>query len=301
LETKRRGLGSLIPGIDEAWPDAQEGVRQARVEDVAPNPYQPRRQFDIERLAELADSMREHGVVQPLVVRTREGGYELIAGERRLQAARQAGLKQVPVVVRECGEQEMLELALVENLQREDINCIEAGWAYRRLMEEFGLTQEQVAVRIGKSRPGVANTLRLLGLPEVVQESLLAGRISEGHGRALLALGDDGAMVVVCGRIERDGLSVREVEAIARQPSGERKQRPVSRETSHSKHTLDPNLRLLQDRLREALGTRVAIKPRGEGGAIEIEYYSQEDLDRVSAYILHEEIGDNVACHDIDS
>jgi len=301
LETKRRGLGSLIPGMDEAWPEGQEGVRQARLEDIAPNPYQPRRQFDMERLAELTDSMREHGVVQPLVVRTREGGYELIAGERRLQAARQAGLEQVPVVVRECNDQEMLELALVENLQREDINCIEAGGAYRRLMDEFGLTQEQVAARIGKSRPGVANTLRLLGLPERVQESLLAGRISEGHGRALLALDDEDAMVVVCRRIERDGLSVREVEAIARKPLPDRKQRTVSRETQRGKQELDPNLRLLQDRLREALGTRVAIKPRGEGGAIEIEYYSQEDLDRVSAHILREEIEDTVAYSDIPS
>lgn len=286
MDTKRRGLGSLIPGIEEGWPDRPEGVQYVLVDEITANPYQPRRHYDADKLAELADSMRAHGVVQPLVVRARDSGYELIAGERRLTAARQAGLRQVPVVVRECTDQEMLELALVENLQREDINCIEAGLAYRRLMDEFGATQEQVATRIGKSRPAVANTLRLLMLPERVQESLLAGRISEGHGRALLALDEPEAVIALCERIERNGLSVRQAEAMVKPKS---RPQDVSRETSTDKHKIDANIRSVEGRLREALGTKVTIRVRGESGAIEIDYYSQEDLDRVTAYILREE------------
>jgi ParB family chromosome partitioning protein len=290
LETKRRGLGSLIPGIEEGWPERAQGVRHLRVDEISPNPYQPRRQHDAEKLAQLADSMREHGVVQPLVVRAHDGGYQLIAGERRLIAAQQAGLREVPVVVRECSDREMLELALVENLQREDINCIEAGWAYRRLIEEFGITQEQISARLGRSRSSVSNTLRLLTLPERVQESLLAGRITEGHGRALLALEDNEGMVALCERIERDGLSVRQVEAMT-------KPKPVlqsvSRETFQLEHALDANVRSLADMMREALGTKVRIRPRGESGTIEIEYYSEEDLDRICAYILRQELTDN--------
>jgi ParB family chromosome partitioning protein len=287
LETRRRGLGSLIPGIEEGWPQRAEGVQHVRVDDISANPYQPRRQYDPEKLTELADSMRTHGVVQPLVVRTCDNGYELIAGERRLMAARQAGLQQVPVVVRECSDRELLELALIENLQREDINCIEAGLAYRRLVDEFDMTQEQVSETLGKSRSAVANTLRLLTLPEQVQASLLQGRISEGHGRALLALEDRDSIVTLCERIERYGLSVRQTEMLTKL------KRPVKdtprQAPPHAKQELDANVRLLQDRMRQALGTKVTIHPRGESGAIEIEYYAQEDLDRISAYILREE------------
>jgi ParB family chromosome partitioning protein len=286
LETKRRGLGSLIPGIEEGWPERAEGAQYVRVDDIRTNPYQPRRRYDQEKLAELADSMRAHGVVQPLVVRTCDGGYELIAGERRLMAAREAGLQQVPVFVRECNDQQMLELALIENLQREDINCIEAGLAYRRLMEEFGATQEQISAALGKSRSGIANTLRLLSLPERVQESLLAGRISEGHGRALLALEEAEAIIALCERIEREGLSVRQTEAACKpKPSPSN----VSRETIATHEDIDANLRSLQSRMRDALGTKVTIHQRGDSGHIQIEYYSSEDLDRIAARILDEQ------------
>jgi len=285
LETKRRGLGSLIPGIEEGWPQSGEGTRQARVDEISPNPYQPRREHNPEKLAELAQSVREHGIVQPLVVRAGDDGYQLIAGERRLLAAQRAGLQQVPVVVRECSDRQMLELSLIENLQREDINCIEAAWAYRRLMDEFEMTQEQVSAVLGKSRSAVANTLRLLTLPPQVQDSIKAGRISEGHGRALLALEDDEAMIALCQRIEREGLSVRQTEAmVAPKPAVE----TVSRETPSTEHALDANMRFLQDRMRDALATKVTLRPRGEAGTIEIEYYSYEDLDRISADILHE-------------
>lgn len=288
METKRRGLGSLIPGIEEGWPERGEGAQYVRVDDIRTNPYQPRRQYDREKLAELADSMRAHGVVQPLVVRTCATGYELIAGERRLMAAREAGLQQVPVFVRDCSDQQMLELALVENLQREDINCVEAGQAYRRLMEEFGVTQEQVSAALGKSRSAIANTLRLLTLPDRVQESLLAGRISEGHGRALLALENAEAIIALCERVEREGLSVRQTEAACKPKSPTQ---IVSRETIAPAEVTDANLRSLQARMREELGTKVTIRQSGDSGYIQIEYYSQEDLDRIVSCILHDEAG----------
>ena len=273
--------------MEEGWPQRTEGVQHVRVDDISANPYQPRRQYDPEKLAELADSMRTHGVVQPLVVRSCSSGYELIAGERRLMAARQAGLQQVPVVVRECGDREMLELALIENLQREDINCIEAGLAYRRLMDEFDVTQEQVSATLGKSRSAVANTLRLLTLPEQVQASLLQGRISEGHGRALLALEDRDSIVTLCERIERFGLSVRQTEMLTKlKPPVKDAPRQAP---AQAKQEPDANISSLQDRMRQTLGTKVTIRPRGESGAIEIEYYGQEDLDRICAYILREE------------
>jgi len=276
--------------MDEAWPQEMEGIRRLRIDEISPNPYQPRRQRDADGLAQLSESVREHGILQPLVVRVHDSGYQLIAGERRLLAAQQAGLREVPVVVRECGDREMLELALVENLQRQDINCIESAWAYSRLIQEFGITQEEVATRLGRSRPSVANTLRLLSLPQRVQESLLAGKISEGLGRALLALDDADVIIALCERIEREGLSVRRVEAMTR-PRPE--PQPVSRETVAAGRGLDANGRLLQDRLRQALGTKVTIRARGESGAIEIEYYSEEDLDRISAHILREERSDD--------
>jgi ParB family chromosome partitioning protein len=278
--------------MEQGWAQRAEGVQQVRVDGISANPYQPRRQYDPEKMAELADSMRTHGVVQPLVVRSRGGGYELIAGERRLVAARQAGLQQVPVVVRECSDREMLELALIENLQREDINCIEAGLAYRRLMDEFDVTQEQVSEALGKSRSAVANTLRLLTLPEEVQTSLLAGKISEGHGRALLALEDRESMVMLCRRIERLGLSVRQTEMLTKTKPGVK---DAPSRAPAAEPADDANMRLLQDRMRQALGTKVTIRPRGESGAIEIEYYGQEDLDRISAYILREERGEEAS------
>ena len=243
---------------------------------IAANPYQPRQRRDEQKLEELTASVRQHGVVQPLVVRPKDGGYELIAGERRLEAARRAGLSRVPVVVRECGDTDLLELALVENLQREDINPVEAARAYRRLTEEFGLTQEQVAERVSKSRTAVANTLRLLGLPEQVLESIQDGRISEGHGRALLAAGAPEQILTLWRRVVSRGLSVRQTEAAVR-----RTQRTVSRETP----SLDPNAADVQQRLMSALGTRVVLRSRGKGGIIEITYYDNDDLDRIIARI----------------
>jgi ParB family chromosome partitioning protein len=243
--------------------------------------YQPRQQRDDERLAELTDSIRIHGLLQPVVLRRGDGDYELIAGGRRLEAARRAGLTEVPAVIRDCTDAESLQLALVENLQREDLNPMESARAYRRLMDEFELSQEEIAQRVGRSRSAVANTVRLLNLPSVIQQSLMASRISEGHARALLMVGDAERALELWQRIEKEGLSVREAEALARTHSG-----PAVTRESRVRSLDDPNVRALEDALKEALGTRVHLRAKGRGGSIEIEYYSEDDLDRIVTRIV---------------
>ena len=248
-----------------------------------------------ERLEELAASLREHGIMQPLVVRSADGGYQVIAGWRRLEAARRAGLAEVPVVVRECADREMLELALVENLQREDINPIEEAAAFRRLADEFGLTQDQIAQRMARSRSSVANALRLLNLPEAIRESIAGGKLSPGHGRALLAVDNTERMMAVWEQILRGDLSVRRAEALA---AGEAARAEVPRETPSRAGaspeptdygTDDPNMIALVAGLRDRLQTRVRLRPKGEGGQLAIDYYSDEDLDRICAAIVGEE------------
>jgi ParB family chromosome partitioning protein len=274
---KRMGIRSLIPTGTLAGP--QEMVQQVPVENLAPSPFQPRRLFREEALAELVESVRTHGILQPLVARRVGSQLQVIAGERRLQAARRAGLERVPVVIREASDQEMLELALVENLQREDINPMEAAEAYRRLMGEFSLTQEQVAERVGKSRPTVANALRLLNLPEPIRESLRQGEIGEGHGKALAALPTDRLRLRLWRRVVAKGMSVRDIERAVERLMGRGMPRPAPPGPAR----LDPNLAALQDRLTERLGARTRLRPRadGNGGTIEIGYADAEDLDRV--------------------
>jgi len=273
VDKKRRGLGALIPNV--AWRGREEPATELSLDLILPNPFQPRQPAAGEHLEELVASIRLHGIIQPLVVRPREGGYQLVAGQRRLAAARKAGLASVPVVIRHCSDRELLELALVENLQREDLNPMDAAAAYQRLVAEFGLSQEEVADRVGKSRPTVANTIRLLQLPGPVQQSLRQGRISEGHGRALLGAGNPDRMVQLCRLVEQRALSVRQAEALARLPAAPPPPSP--------RRQLDPNLAHLEDRLRQALGTKVTLRPRGDGrrGTIEVEYYSAEDLERI--------------------
>jgi ParB family chromosome partitioning protein len=272
---KRRGLRSLIP--TGTLSQSEELIQEVALEDLSPSPFQPRTEMEEERLAELADSVRTHGILQPLVARRDGARLQLIAGERRLQAARQAGLQRVPVVIREATDQEMLELALVENLQREDINPMEAAEAYRRLTAEFSLTQEQVAQRVGKSRPAVANSLRLLKLPEPIRQSLRRAEIDEGHGKVLAGLPDEKMALRLWRRVVRRGMSVRETEEAAAKLTG----RSVPRGTSPQGVVLDPNLQELQDRLTEKLGARVRLRPRGRGGSIEVPYADAEDLDRI--------------------
>jgi ParB family chromosome partitioning protein len=245
-----------------------------------------------EGLAELVASVREHGVMQPVVVRACPGGYQLVAGSRRLEAARQAGLTEVPAVIRECGESEVLELALVENLQREDINPIEEAMGLHRLAHQFGLTQEQIAQRLGRSRSAVANCLRLLNLPDAVRDSIARGQLSAGHGRALLVLDDTERMLALWQRILGEDLSVRQAEALAARPI---EPVEVSRETSATAKpprplddygTDDANLIALVDALRDRLQTRVRLRPKGAGGQLVVEYYSDDDLDRIYGCIV---------------
>jgi ParB family chromosome partitioning protein len=278
MEKKRRGLGSLIPDMDWGTQQAQAGPMTVPVEALAPGPYQPRQDWDPEKLEELARSIKEQGVLQPLLVRRRDDAWQVLAGWRRWQAAKMAGLAQVPVVVRECDDREALEIALVENLQREDINPLDAGEAYRVLKDSFAMTEDQIAARVGSSRSSVANRLRLLQLPEEIQRGLRANRITEGHARALLAVGSEGVMVGIYQAIVRRGLSVRQTERMVRAVTGQLRTRKAE--------AVDPNLVAFQESLQRALGTRVSVRARGSGGAIVIEYYSAEELDRIASQIL---------------
>ena len=266
-----RGLGTLLPGPE------LPGVQEVPVDSIAASPHQPRKRFGQADLEELAASIREQGMISPLILRRGRDGYELVAGERRLRAARLAGLKTVPAVVRDLADAEALGLALVENLQREDLNAVEEAEAYRRLIEDFGLSQEDVAQRVGKDRSTVSNALRLLRLPSRILEDLAAGSLTEGHARALLALGRAADQLRVRDLIVRAGLSVRGAEALVRR----QKERGPGGPARRRRPGTDQNLAALVDRLREALGTKVRILRRRKGGLVEIEFYSNEDLDRI--------------------
>jgi ParB family chromosome partitioning protein len=267
-----KGLEALIPPgqWESREPGAGQYIRQVPVGQIVPNPQQPRVQTDARELAELAASIAEHGIIQPVIVTQVAGDYQLIAGERRWRAARQAGLETIPVIVKEASPQEMLALALVENLQRADLNPLEEAAAYRQLMDEFGLTQEQVAERVGKSRSAVANTVRLLSVTAAVQAALLEGKIAEGHGRAILRLPTPEAQTAALRTIVKRGLSVRQTEELVRRLLGKKRvsdPRPPS-----------PEIIMAQERLRQRLGTKVDISHTKKGGRIVIHYYSDEEL-----------------------
>ncbi len=289
MPSKRRsglgkGLDALIPGKESA--PGGPRVFYLPVDAIRPNPRQPRAQMDLESLQELAQSIREHGVLQPLLVRrdeAEEGRYLLIAGERRWRAAQIAGVRQVPVMVREVSDQQQLELALIENLQRDDLTPLETAEAYRQLHEEFGLSHEAIAQRVGKSRVAVSNTLRLLKLPEKVKAALQAGQISEGHARALLALPTAEAQTAALSTVLRQGLTVRQTEALVRRLLG-RAPRP-----SAPRPLQQAELRDLEERLRQRLGTRVTLRGGRQRGSITIHYYSAEELDALLSFLLPEE------------
>lgn len=273
----RRALGKGLSQLMGEQADAS--VLSIKVANIVPNQRQPRTHFDEAALDELAESIKEHGILQPLIVRPiSEGKYELIAGERRLRASQRAGLEEVPALVRAASAQGSLELALIENLQREDIGAMESARAYRRLIDEFGLRQEDIAVRVGKSRPSIANTLRLMKLPLEVQDGLDSGVISEGHARALLALEGATAQIALFRRTVRDGLSVREVENAARP-----KPKPESqfKETSKAPKTTDPNWQALEEGLSVYFGSPVRLEQGQVGGKLIVEFYSDDDLQRI--------------------
>lgn len=267
-----KGLDALIPP-GEAPVSTREGILEVSTDSILPNPRQPRRTRNDAELQNLADSIKEHGVLQPLVVlpANADGSHELIAGERRLEAARLAGLTSVPVIVRIADERQQLELALIENLQREDLNPLEAAEGYRQLAEDFGLSHEEIAEQMGKSRTAVSNTLRLLRLSAAVRQALQSGKISEGHARALLSLptaqAQSGALKVI---LDRD-LSVRQTEELVRQMQGERKK--TKKTVSRSPEETD-----IEDQLRALLGTRVTLKRGRKGGSMTIYFFSDEEL-----------------------
>jgi ParB family chromosome partitioning protein len=287
-----RGKGGLGRGLDALLPSSGAGFQEVDVDLIVPNPQQPRSFIDPEQLAELTESIREHGILQPLVVSrmATQGGaitYQLIAGERRLQAAKQAGLEKVPVLVKEATPQELLELALVENVQRADLSPLEEAQAYRRLMDEFGLTQESVATRVGKSRVTVANSLRLLGLSPEIKASLARGQITEGHARALLGIGDEQVRHLAWQRVCDEGLSVRDTEELVRQWR-EQAERQTEDETKRRAQTVrDPWIAALEEKLRSVLSTKVQLKKGGrKGGRLTIYFYSDEEMESVIDTLL---------------
>lgn len=280
-----RGLDALIPGGDDqesqqAQPSGQS-VTQIPIELIQPNPQQPRTEMDDEALGELAASILEHGIIQPLIVSPTPGSdkYTLVAGERRLRAAGQAGLAMVPVILRTVSELEQLELALIENLQRADLTPLETAEAYRQLAENFSLTHEQIAERVGKSRVSVTNTLRLLNLPKQVRQALAEGRISEGHARALLGLSTPKAQEAALGTVVNLGLNVRQTEALVKKFSGERPPAQPKPEPS-------PEVKALESQLRSHFGTKVNLNNSKKGGSLVIYYYSDEELNTILDKIL---------------
>ncbi len=282
----RRGLGKGLNAIigetmleeerHESW-----GM-EIPLERLSANPFQPRAEFDAEKLEELAESIKLHGVLQPVVVRRLGDDYQIIAGERRWRAAQMAGLKAIPAVVRELDDAGMIQVALIENLQREDLNPIEEAAAYRKLMDEFDMTQEQLSATLGKSRSAIANGVRLLNLPDGVQEHVAQGRLSGGHARCLLAVSGTDLQLRLADEVIEKGLSVRQTEELVKKLA-----RNVSRETMESiPRTPDPDVVAVMRRLGERLGTKVKITGSSGKGKLEIEYYSEDDLERIFEIIL---------------
>ncbi|GBE36157.1 putative chromosome-partitioning protein ParB [bacterium BMS3Bbin07] len=264
-----RGLGALIP-------DRRQGVQEIEIKKIKPNPEQPRKVFNDQALRELTASIKEKGILQPVMVRRAENGdYYLIAGERRWRAAALSGLKKIPAMIKESGPGESLELALIENIQRDDLNPIETADAFHRLMEEHKYTQEDLSKKVGKERATIANYLRLLRLPPEVKGLINDGRLSMGHAKAIVSLPTKKAQMGASRAVVKKGLSVRETEALCKRlmenPSGQTKKQKAK----------DPDIAALEERLKQSMGTKVQIKHRGKAGKIEIEYYSLDELDRL--------------------
>lgn len=274
-----RGLKALIPESDSA-----SGLpRKVPIDQIDPNPKQPRKNFDADAIDELASSIREHGVLEPVIVRPLAGRYELVVGERRWRAARLAGLTEIPAIVRTLSDVEALELALIENIQREDLSPLEEAETYRRLMDEFHMTQEQVAKRVGKSRSTVANSLRLLDLDPELRDEIQRGALTAGHAKALLSVTSKAERLSLAQKVIDEGLSVRAIETLVAQKRETTK--PKSRATGGAGRDMsrrsDPFIADLTDRLQQSLGTKVRLVTQGQRGRIEIDYYSRDELERI--------------------
>ena len=266
-----RGLSALIP-IKEAETDSQEKILQIPTSQIKTNKYQPRTEFNQEKLNELISSIKEKGVVQPILVRKSQAGYELIAGERRLRAAKSLGLDKVPAIARDVADVDMLEISLIENIQREELSPIEEAHAFQRFVTEFNFTQDKIAKVLGKDRSTIANTIRLLALPKRIQDYISKGTITAGHARALLALPTENEQLRVCNLIVKKGLSVREAESLVARRGPGAKRADVRK---------DENIADIESRLQQVFGTRVKIFHGKKRGRIQIEYYSNEDMNRI--------------------
>ena len=270
-----KGLEALIPGAvaTEVAEPPQSGTRDVRVEEIATNPFQPRTRFDDQGIRELADSIKSTGIIQPIVVRRGpDGGYQLIAGERRLRASALAGRNTVPAIVREADDREMLELALIENVQREDLNPIDEARGYQAVLTQVGLTHDEVSQRVGKHRSAITNSLRLLGLPPEVQEMVSRGTLTAGHARAVLALPSPGDQLAAARYVQSKGFSVRRTEALV--------QRKLRRQSSRSR-SRPIEITDIENRLQQRFATRVTVRMGRKGGRVEFEFYSREDLERL--------------------
>ncbi|APB37774.1 ParB/RepB/Spo0J family partition protein [Heyndrickxia faecalis] len=268
-----KGINALFANMDV---DKEDAVQEVNIKELRPNPYQPRKNFEPEALNELKESILQHGILQPLIVRKSIKGYEIIVGERRYRAAIEAKLTTVPVVVRDLNDRQMMEFAVLENLQREDLTPIEEANAYQFLLEKLNVTQDELAKRLGKSRPYIANHLRILSLPVSIQEAMSKGKLSMGHGRTLLGLEKKEKMEEIAEKVIAEGLSVRQLEKLVQQLN-----RNVSRETKKDKQEKDIFIQEHETVLREKFGTTVHIKRTKKKGKIEIEFMSNEDLERI--------------------
>ncbi|MFS0865537.1 ParB/RepB/Spo0J family partition protein [Fredinandcohnia sp. 179-A 10B2 NHS] len=266
-----RGINALFPEVG-----TEEKVQEIKITEIRPNPYQPRKTFEPDAITELKESILTHGILQPLIVRKSIKGFEIVAGERRFRAAKEAKLTTVPVVVRELTEQQMMELALLENLQREDLTPIEEAFAYQSLLDHLKITQEQLAKRLGKSRPHIANHLRLLSLPKHVQLLISEGKLSMGHGRTLLGLKKKEKLNAIVEKVIVEQLNVRQLENLVNQLN-----QNVPRETTKPKKEKNVFIKEQETYLRERFGTSVTIKQNKKKGKIEIEFFSNEDLERI--------------------
>ena len=266
-----KGLGALIP--DEIN-EGNEGKLMISLNKIKSNIDQPRKSFDNEKIAELAESIKNHGIIQPLILKENGGGYIIVAGERRWRAAKMVGLKEVPAIVMDLTEKQVLEISLIENIQRQDLNPIEEALAYKKLLNEFKITQEELSKRIGKSRTAITNTIRLINLDSRVQQYVIDGIISEGHGRALLSLEDSELQYIYSQKVIDEKLSVRELEKLIRNAS-------LKSEKNKKNEQLNPYYKDIRDRLQNYFGTKVNLSSKKNKGKIEIEYYSQEDLERI--------------------
>ena len=264
-----KGLGALIASAETE----DSGVRELKINEIEPNSGQPRKHFNDEKLAQLAESIKQHGVVQPLIVQRDGNTYKIVAGERRWRASRLAGLQNVPVIIRELSNKQVMEIALIENLQREDLNPIEEAEAYERLMEEFGMTQEEISTTVGKSRPAIANSVRLLTLQDKIKNMVISGEISSGHARTILSIEDRDVQLKAVEEVIRKELNVRETELLVK--------RLTTKKVSKKSKAADIEYLALEERFREIFGTKVKIINNKKNGKILIEYYSIDELDRI--------------------